>query len=133
MEKARIFDVNEMEWKRDWPAGLMSAVMKITPDATLQYWEIPAGAVMAMHKHECSQLTYVQAGRMRFTINGEIFELGAGCFALIPPWAVHGAENIGSQTATNIDFFFPDRDDRVASEKIRDLGHKVGETEIADV
>ena len=43
MAKAKIFDVNEQEWKRDWGNGLSSCVMKLPPLATLQYWELPAG------------------------------------------------------------------------------------------
>ena len=127
MEKARVFDVNEMDWKRDWPRGLASCVMKMSPDATLQFWELPPGGGADPHQHPEAQLTYVQSGIIKFVVNGEAFVLNAGCFMLIPPNAVHQADNIGSQTAINVDFFYPDRDDRFASEKIRDFGHKVEE------
>lgn len=124
MAETKIFDVNEMEWKRDWDGGLSSCVMKMPPLATLQYWELPAGSGAAPHSHENIQLTYVQSGVMELTVDGETFTLNAGCFALIPSNAVHSTKNIGSQTVINIDFFMPDRDDRKDSVKVRDFGHE---------
>jgi quercetin dioxygenase-like cupin family protein len=125
MAKAKIFDVNEQEWKRDWDGGLSSCVMKLPPLATLQYWELPAGQGAAPHSHENIQLTYVQNGRMQLNVDDESYILNEGCFALIPANAVHSTKNVGSTTVVNIDFFLPDRDDREDSVKIRDFGHEM--------
>ena len=112
MAKAKIFDVNEQEWKRDWGNGLSSCVMKLPPLATLQYWELPAGCGAEPHSHENIQLTYVQNGKMQLNVDDESYILNEGCFALIP-------------AVVNIDFFLPDRDHREDSVKIRDFGHEM--------
>lgn len=122
MSKARVFDINEMDWK-DWGGGLKSCVMKLSPDATMQYWELAAGCGGAAHSHPAQQLTYVQTGVMQLTVDGNEYVLTPGCFALIPSNAVHSTLNLGSSTVVNIDIFLPDRDDREQSVKIRDFGH----------
>ena len=121
----KIMDINEVEWKRDWPRGLSSCVMKMSPDATLQYWEIPPGGGADPHSHPEAQLSYVQTGVMKFTVDGEEHIVREGCFAYIPGGAVHASDNIGSSTVVNIDFFMPDRDDREESPKVRDISLEV--------
>ena len=123
MSKTRVFDVNEMEWKRDWDDGLASCVMKISPDATMQYWQLPPGAGARPHSHPEQQLTYVQNGRMKLVVDDEEFELTEGCFALIPSGATHSTKNLGSSVVVNIDIFLPDRSDREESVKVRDFNH----------
>lgn len=124
MSNAILFDINEMEWKK-WDNGLSSCVMKVSPDATMQYWELPPGCGAEPHSHPAKQLTYLQSGRMMLTVDGETYDLTPGCFALIPSNAVHSTRNVGSSTAVNIDIFLPDRDDREQSQKIRDFGHEL--------
>lgn len=133
MAHTKVFDINEVDWK-DWGGGLRSCVHKISPDATMQNWELSAGCGGARHNHPAAQLTYVQTGIMKLTIDvgtedeirdAEEYILTPGCWALIPSYAYHATENMGSQTVTNIDIFLPDRDDRFESEKIRDFGHTV--------
>lgn len=122
MDKVKLFDVNEMEWKRDWPRGLASCVLKMSPEATLQFWELPPGGGADPHSHPESQLTYCQSGMMKLWVGEEEYVVGPGCFAYIPSNVVHATENIGSQTVVNIDFFLPDREDRFDSEKVREFG-----------
>lgn len=120
MAKAKLFNVNEMDWKQ-WGEGIRSCVLKLSPSATLQYWELQPGCGGATHNHEAVQLTYVEAGVMKLTVDGEDSILTQGCFAVIPSNAMHSTLNIGSATVVNIDIFLPDRDDREDSEKIRDF------------
>ena len=120
MSKAKIFNINEVEWK-NWGDGIDACVFKPTPHATMQYWEIKAGTGGAPHSHPAEQLTYVQTGIMELTVDGETHVLTPGCFALIPSEAVHSTKNIGSSLVVNVDIFLPERDDREESPKIRSL------------
>jgi quercetin dioxygenase-like cupin family protein len=55
------------------------------------------------------QSTYVAAGRFRFTIEGESFEVGPGDSFVIPSNAVHGC--ICLEAGQLVDCFTPRRDD----------------------
>jgi quercetin dioxygenase-like cupin family protein len=63
------------------------------------------------HSHACEQVVYVVKGRMRFVIEDEEFEVGAGGLIRIPPNARHYGEPIGDETVLNLDVFAPIRDD----------------------
>ncbi len=63
------------------------------------------------HSHPCEQLVYVVKGKMRFNIEGEDIEVGAGGMVRIPPDAVHFGEPIGEEEVLNLDIFAPIRDD----------------------
>ena len=124
MGKVMMMDINEVEWKRDWPRGLASCVLK-TPDATWQYWELPPGGGADPHSHPEAQLTYVQSGVMKLIVDDEEHIVTEGCVAYIPGNVVHATENIGSCVVVNIDVFMPDREDRFQSERIKDIEHTV--------
>lgn len=70
-----------------------------------------AGAVGAMHHHPHTQITYVAAGRFRFTIGSETKEVKAGDTLLKQNDIVHGCECL--EDGILIDFFTPMREDFV--------------------
>lgn len=122
MDKVKLFDINEVEWK-DWCDGMRTCVFKPTRQATMQYWEIQPGAGAEPHSHEAEQLSYVQEGYLDVTIDGKTYNLSPGCFCLIPSGAGHSTVNAGGVMCVNIDVFLPQRDDRKNSPKIADRGH----------
>ncbi|WP_316860420.1 cupin domain-containing protein [uncultured Cohaesibacter sp.] len=67
------------------------------------------GAEGALHSHPHVQSTYVKAGRFRFTIGEDHFEVGPGDSFVIPSQAVHGC--VCLEPGTLIDCFTPRRDD----------------------
>jgi quercetin dioxygenase-like cupin family protein len=69
------------------------------------------GMEVRPHSHPFEQLAYILAGRVRFTVGGEVMEVGAGEVLRIPPDVVHCGEPVGDETAINLDVFAPVRDD----------------------
>jgi quercetin dioxygenase-like cupin family protein len=69
------------------------------------------GMEIRPHSHPFEQLAYILAGRVRFTVGGEVVEVGAGEVLRIPPDVVHCGEPVGDETAINLDVFAPVRDD----------------------
>lgn len=63
------------------------------------------------HSHPFEQLVYIIQGRMRFVIEGEEFEMGAGDVVRIPPGVEHCGEPIGDEQVMNLDVFSPIRED----------------------
>ncbi|HSI16307.1 MAG TPA: cupin domain-containing protein, partial [Sphingomonas sp.] len=63
------------------------------------------------HSHDCEQVVYVVAGRMRFHIGDETVEVETGGLVRIPPGAVHYGEPIGDEEVLNLDVFAPIRED----------------------
>jgi quercetin dioxygenase-like cupin family protein len=63
------------------------------------------------HSHPFEQLVYIVQGRMRFVIDGEEFEVGAGSVVRIPPGVKHCGEPIGDEQVMNLDVFSPVRED----------------------
>ncbi|KNC90734.1 cupin domain-containing protein [Trabulsiella odontotermitis] len=68
-----------------------------------------SGAVGAMHSHPHEQLTYVLAGRFRFTIDGKTQDVSAGDTLYKAPNVVHGC--VCLEAGTLLDTFTPQRDD----------------------
>ena len=67
------------------------------------------GAVGADHTHPHTQLSYVLAGRFRYTVNGESFEMNPGDSIVVPGGAVHGTECL--EKGVVLDVFTPCRED----------------------
>lgn len=67
------------------------------------------GALVPEHSHENEQLTVLEQGRLRFTIDGEIRILKAGQTMQIPPHAAHKVEALEDSQA--LDLFTPRRED----------------------
>ncbi len=61
---------------------------------------IPPGDGPPLHKHEHEdELFYVLQGKIKFSVDGEIFIGEPGSFACAPRGSVHSFRNIGAQTA----------------------------------
>lgn len=120
--KPVLFDIQEVEWK-DFGNGLNACVLQGTPNATIQYWEIQPGGGALEHSHPEEQIVYIQSGRIDLTVDGVTYDMGPGCFCVIPPNASHATYNKGKDVAINIDVFLPARSDRIHSKKDMDLGH----------
>jgi quercetin dioxygenase-like cupin family protein len=63
------------------------------------------------HSHPFEQIVYIVQGRMRFVIEGQAIEVGAGSVVRVPPNAVHYGEPIGDEPVLNLDVFAPFRQD----------------------
>ena len=62
-----------------------------------------------MHSHPHTQITYVAAGRFRFTIGDEVREVKTGDTLLKTDGVVHGCECL--EAGILVDFFTPMRRD----------------------
>ena len=69
------------------------------------------GAVGAMHSHPHTQITYVAAGRFRFTIGDEIREVSKGDTLCKQNGVKHGCTCL--EKGILVDFFTPMREDFV--------------------
>ena len=67
------------------------------------------GCVVPMHSHMNEQLTHIQQGALKFTINGEQITVGPGEFLCIPPNVPH--EAVAVEDTVDIDIFTPPRAD----------------------
>jgi quercetin dioxygenase-like cupin family protein len=67
------------------------------------------GAIVPEHSHHNEQLTYILEGKLRFTIDGETIDVGAGEVLTIPPHVPHRAEAL--EDTLDVDVFTPPRED----------------------
>ena len=67
------------------------------------------GGVGTLHTHPHLQMTYVQSGRFRFTIDGEEFEVAQGDTLQFAPNALHGT--LCLEKGVVLDIFSPARED----------------------
>ena len=72
------------------------------------------GAVVGEHSHHNEQVTVLEQGRLRFTIDGRELELAAGQVLDIPPNAVHSV--LALEDSVAMDIFAPVRDDWLRGE-----------------
>jgi len=75
--------------------------------ATMAIYELRKGVRIGEHYHDSEQLTYVQAGRLRITIEGKAYNIGAGEVLTIPQYAKHSIEAL--ENTVEIDYFTPKR------------------------
>ncbi len=73
------------------------------------------GAVGYVHSHPHRQVTYVERGRFRFTLNGTETEMAAGDCWFVPPGVPHGA--VAVEAGALIDVFTPARADFLAGRR----------------
>ena len=73
-----------------------------------------AGSAVPVHAHPHEQISFISAGRVRFTVgegqSKQVVEVGPGDVIVAPPDVPHGAELL-SDTARIIDAFHPIRED----------------------
>jgi quercetin dioxygenase-like cupin family protein len=67
------------------------------------------GAIVPEHSHHNEQLTYILEGKLRFTIEGETIDVGAGEVLTIPAHVPHMAEAL--EDTLDVDVFTPPRQD----------------------
>jgi quercetin dioxygenase-like cupin family protein len=67
------------------------------------------GCIVPEHHHSNEQLTYIEQGRLKFTIEGREITLGPGEVLCIPPNTPHKAEAL--EDTVDIDIFNPPRQD----------------------
>lgn len=82
-----------------------------TERALLVMNELAPGMEVRPHSHDFDQLALVVEGRVRFTVDGEPFEVGPGEVLLIPAGAEHAGEPLDDRRALNLDLFAPARAD----------------------
>ena len=80
--------------------------------------ELGAGSTLPVHSHPQEQIAHVVSGRIRFNVDGEAREVGAGESLYLPSNVPHGAETL--EAAVVIDTFSPPREDYLAiDERVR--------------
>ena len=99
---------------RSFPAvaadpGVTRQVLSDSPDLMVVSFTFEAGAQGRPHSHPHVQSTYVEAGRFRFRIGQDSFEVGPGDSFVIPSGATHGCDCL--EPGRLIDTFTPRRDD----------------------
>lgn len=75
--------------------------------------ELEAGARMPEHQHVQEQIVHVVKGRVRFSIEGEERELGAGDSVYLASNQPHGVSEAIEATSI-VDTFSPPREDYIA-------------------
>ncbi|HMO06318.1 MAG TPA: cupin domain-containing protein [Paracoccaceae bacterium] len=85
-------------------------VLADSPDLMVVAFRFAAeGAEGALHSHPHVQSTYCAAGRFRFTVAGDSFEVGPGDAFVVPSGMVHGC--VCLEPGLLVDSFTPRRDD----------------------
>lgn len=72
------------------------------------------GAIVAPHRHASEQITLLEGGRLRFTVDGETAVLEPGGLLHIPCNAWHQVEALEDSVA--VDLFAPAREDWIRGE-----------------
>lgn len=90
-------------------SGVTRQVLADAPELMVVAFRFDKGGQGALHNHVHVQSTYVEAGRFRFSMDGDEFEVGPGDSFVIPSNAVHGCTCL--EAGTLIDCFTPRRDD----------------------
>lgn len=93
------------------PAGdlVTRQVLCETPEMMVVSFRFEKGGEGALHSHPHIQSTFVRAGRFRFTMADESFEVGPGDTFITPSDVIHGC--VCLEDGELIDTFTPRRDD----------------------
>lgn len=77
----------------------------IAARSALQTGEAPA---FGAHRHnDIEETFFVCAGRLRFLLNDEVFDLGPGDFVRVPPGTRHGFANVSGAAVDLLVGFYP--------------------------
>ena len=76
---------------------------------TIARLSLKKGCLVPTHRHANEQISFVQAGRLRFVLDGEEQIVEAGQILRIPPHVPHSAEALEDSIA--MDVFSPRRED----------------------
>jgi len=89
--------------------GVTRQVLGHDPHLMMVRVTFETGAVGYVHSHPHRQVTYVERGRFRFTLNGSETEMAVGDSWFVPPGVPHGATAM--EAGSLIDVFTPARID----------------------
>ena len=98
----------EIAWQ-DLGAGVKRRILCFDDHLMVVEVAFEAGAVGALHSHPHRQASYVQSGRFKLTIDGQVAELGTGDVYFVSPDLVHGA--VALEPGVLVDVFTPARED----------------------
>jgi quercetin dioxygenase-like cupin family protein len=107
MENQIFYHFSDIE-TREMTLGYFSKIIH-TANNTINFLEVKAGAVSAMHQHVNHQCAFVIEGQFELTVDGVSRILDTGTFAMIPPNVIHGGRAITD--CKLIDIFDPVRED----------------------
>jgi quercetin dioxygenase-like cupin family protein len=68
-----------------------------TDSYSLRCFEVPAGGITTLERHEHDHGVVVQRGRARVTLGGQTHELGPGDVVYVAPGELHSFEAIGGE------------------------------------
>jgi quercetin dioxygenase-like cupin family protein len=106
-DTATVHDITGMRPERISP-GLMRRYIS-TDNSSLAIYDMRKGVKVSVHTHSSEQVSYVQAGRIRFVVGGQIHDLRRGQAIVIPVNAPHSIEAL--EDSIEIDYFVPSRSD----------------------
>ncbi|HEX5007969.1 MAG TPA: cupin domain-containing protein [Hyphomonadaceae bacterium] len=106
-QPATVHDIVGMKPERISP-GLMRRYIS-TDNSSLAIYDMRKGVKVSVHTHGSEQVSYVQAGRVRFVVCGEVRDLRRGQAIVIPQNAPHSIEAL--EDSIEIDYFVPARSD----------------------
>ena len=89
--------------------GVTRQVLGYDPELMMVRVSFEQGAVGYIHSHPHRQVTYVECGRFRVTLDGSETEAAAGDCWFVPPGVPHGATALDAGSL--IDVFTPARTD----------------------
>lgn len=93
--------------------GVQRKILVYNDELMLMKVRFQKGAIGALHQHPHAQISYVNAGKFRYHIDGidEILTVGDSC--IINPNLIHGCECL--EEGELIDSFTPHREDFITS------------------
>lgn len=106
-EPAVVHNIDAMSPERISP-GLTRRYI-LAERSSMAVYDMRRGAKVSVHTHSSEQVSYVQRGRLRFVVGGQIHDLRAGQAIVIPANAPHSIEAL--ENSVEIDFFAPSRSD----------------------
>ncbi|MDF2479193.1 MAG: diguanylate cyclase [Sphingobacterium sp.] len=97
----------------DLGGGVQRKILVYNDELMLMKVRFQKGAIGALHQHPHTQISYVNAGKFRYHIDGidEILTVGDSC--IIYPNLIHGCECL--EEGELIDSFTPHREDFITS------------------
>lgn len=77
--------------------------------ATVTRYRFDPAASFPLHRHEQEQLTMIISGRVTFTVDGQVQQLGPGGWSIVPGGVEHGLQ-AGDQGAEFLAVIVPRRE-----------------------
>ena len=93
----------------EWLNPSISRRLAVGEREMLGYIWLKKGAVVPAHKHRSEQITYIQKGALRFTIEGKDYTVRSGEVLVIPSNVIH--EAVALEDTEDFDCFSPLRQD----------------------